>query len=192
MAAWLTQPPTELLLTVALLLLGAERIGELLLNRRNARRLAARGAVWHGPDGFRLIVATQTLLFLLVPLEVALAPWSGAGWWTWPLLAIALAAQALRYWCIATLGERWNVRVVTLPGAAPVAGGPYRWLRHPNYLAVLAEMVVLPLAFGAFAAAALLVPLKLVALRRRIAVEDRALRDAAPPLPAEKAGTHRG
>lgn len=171
-------------LAAALLLLGAERIGELAINKRNTRWLNDHGAVWHGPDGFGLILAVQLLLFVLILTESLLAPWSGIGWWTWPLLAVALLCQGLRYWVITTLGRRWNVRVVTLPGAPRVTGGPYRWLSHPNYAAVLTEIVVIPLAFGAWLTVLLLVPLKIVALARRIRHEEQALRAAEPPSPA--------
>jgi methyltransferase len=177
---WLTHPPLGPLFSVVLLLLLAERIGELLLDRRNARWLKAHGARWHGPDGFGLILAAQVLLFVLLAAEVAFAPWARTGWWTWPALALALLAQALRYWCIATLGPRWNIRVVTLPGAPRIAHGPYRFLPHPNYVAVFTEVVVLPLAFGAWLTLLVLVPLKLVALRRRIRFEEKALGDAQP------------
>lgn len=176
------------LLAVVLLLLGAERIGELAINKRNTRWLQARGALWHGPDGFGLILAAQLLLFALTATEAMAAPWSGVGWWTWPLLGIALLCQGLRYWVITTLGPRWNVRVVTLPGAPRVTGGPYRWLSHPNYAAVLTEVVVIPLAFGAWLTVLLLLPLKVVALARRIRAEEHALQAAEPPSPP--AATH--
>lgn len=111
-----------------------------------------------------------------------LAPWARMGWWTWPLLGVALLAQLLRYWCITTLGHRWNVRVVTLPGAPRVTSGPYRWLPHPNYLAVLAECIMLPLAFGAWMSALVVVPVKAVALLRRIRHEDQALGARRSPV----------
>lgn len=181
---WLAEPALRPLFSWVLLLLAVERVGELLLNRRNTRWLAERGAVWHGPDGFGLILLAQVLLFALLAAEVAFAPWASTGWWTWPALAVALLAQGLRYWCISTLGRRWNIRVVTLPGAPRVAHGPYRLLPHPNYAAVLAEVVALPLAFGAWGTLLVLVPLKLVALRRRIRVEERALGAAEPSASA--------
>lgn len=178
MAWWAAAPPTLPLLGIVLLLLGAERAAELLLNRRHARWLAQRGAVWRAPDGFGLILLAQVLLFVLTAAEATLTPWAGAGPWTWPLLLVALLAQGLRYWSIATLGPRWSIRVVTLPGAPRIDRGPYRWFPHPNYAAVLVEAVAIPLAFGAIGTALLLLPLKLVALRRRIRIEEQALQDA--------------
>lgn len=166
--------PPVLLGTVLALLL-AERAAELALTRRNARRLAARGAVWTQHDGLALIVAAQVVLLAGVAVEGTFAAWAGPRAWTWPCLVGLVLAQALRYWAIASLGDRWNVRVVTVPGEGRRLGGPYRWLRHPNYVAVLAEAVLLPLAFGAWATFLVGLPLKLVALARRIRIEDRAL-----------------
>lgn len=158
-----------------------ERGLELALNRRNSRWLRAHGAVWYGErDGFLGILATQVLLFTLVPIEVAVAAWSGVWWGTWPALAGLVAAQVLRYWCITTLGRRWSIRVVTLPDTPRIVRGPYRWLPHPNYLVVFAEVVLLPVAFGSWATLLVVAPLKLLALRRRIHIEERALARAAP------------
>jgi methyltransferase len=168
-----------LLLAAVLALLGAERLAELALNRRNSRWLAARGALWHRPDGFGLLVATQVVLILGLAIEGGFAPWAGTGPWTWPLLGLAILAQGVRYWAIATLGRRWSVRVVTLPGSPRIVGGPYRFFSHPNYVAVLAESIVLPLAFGAWGTALVLVPLTLLALVRRVRREEAALRASA-------------
>jgi len=166
------------LLAAVLLLLGAERLAELALHRRHSRWLAAHGARWHRPDGFGLLVATQAVLLAGLVVEGGFAPWAGVGAWTWPLLAVALLAQGLRYWAIGTLGPRWSVRVVTLPGADRIVRGPYRFFPHPNYAAVMAESLVLPLAFGAWATAIVLTPLTLLALVRRIRLEEAALSDA--------------
>lgn len=169
-------------LTATLAVLAAERLVEVAINRRNARRLRAAGAVWAGADGFVLIVLVQGLLFWGLVFEGALAPWTRVAWWTWPLLGVAVLAQVVRYWVIRTLGWRWTVRVVTVPGAGRIEGGPYRFLRHPNYLVVAAETLVLPLAFSAWVTLAVALPLNLVALARRIRVEERALA-ASPNAP---------
>jgi methyltransferase len=93
----------------------------------------------------------------------------------WLALAVVLGAQALRYWAIATLGWRWNTRIVVVPGAAPVTGGPYRFVRHPNYVAVIAEMVALPLVHGAWLTALAFTLGNAWLLRVRIHAEERAL-----------------
>lgn len=178
--AWWDAPSLEVVFAATLILLAAERLLELFINRRNTRRLQARGAVWLGRDGFGLILAAQLVLFGALTVEVALAPWARAGWWTWPALALLALAQVLRYWCIATLGERWSIRVVTVPGAPRITSGPYRWLPHPNYVVVFSEVILLPLAFMAWTTLAIMVPLKAYALWRRIRLEEGALRSAQP------------
>jgi methyltransferase len=92
-----------------------------------------------------------------------------------PAVALVLLAQALRWWCIATLGRRWSTRVVVLPDAPLVAAGPYRWLRHPNYLAVVVEGLALPLVHTAWLTAALFTALNAALLAVRVRAEERAL-----------------
>jgi methyltransferase len=127
-------------------LLALERLAELTLSRRNARRAFARGAVEVGQRHYRIMAAFHTLFLLACAAQALRSPSFRA--LTWAALAGALAAQALRYWAIATLGDRWNVRIIVTPGAAPVVAGPYRWVRHPNYVAVATEMLCVPLIYG--------------------------------------------
>ncbi len=119
-----------------------QRLGELALARRNTRRLLARGAVETGDGHYPLIVLLH-------------AGWLAGLWllaWDRPanlaLLAIFAVLQLGRVWVIATLGERWTTRIISLPGAPLIRRGPYRWVSHPNYWIVSAEIAVLPLAFG--------------------------------------------
>lgn len=156
-----------------------ERALELALNRHNTRRLAARGAVWLTNDGFGLILAAQLVLFGGTTIETIAAPWSGENALTWISIGGLALAQALRYWCILTLGERWNIRVVTIPGAPRVVSGPYRFFPHPNYLAVASEAILMPLAFGAYATLAIAAPLQVIAIWRRIRSEEGALSRAS-------------
>ena len=95
--------------------------------------------------------------------------------WGFVALALALVAQALRYWAITTLGPRWNTRVIVLPEAEPVTGGPYRFIRHPNYVAVVLELAVLPLVHGAWLTALVFTVGNALLLRVRIRVEEEAL-----------------
>lgn len=178
--SWIDAPPKLSLFAIVFALFAAERLLELAINQRNSRILSQRGAIWRADDGFRLILASQLVLFILLPAEVLASSWATTGWWTWPLVGVVVLAQGLRYWVILTLGERWSIRVVTVPGAERIVRGPYRFIRHPNYLAVMAEAVALPLAFGALGTALVMAPLAAVALARRIRKEDEALRDAAP------------
>lgn len=159
-------------------LLGMERLVELLLSRRNARRSISRGAVEAGRGHYPVMVAFHTLFLGACAAEVLLWPRAFPGALGWAALAGALAAQALRYWAIATLGERWNVRVLVLPGAAPVRGGPYRFVRHPNYLAVTMECLFVPLIHGAWLTALAFSLGNALLLRVRIRAEEKALGEA--------------
>lgn len=167
-----------------LLLLGAtaaERVAELVVSTRNARWAFARGGVEHGRGHFGPMVVLHTALLLGCALEVALADRPFVPWLGWPALAVALGCQALRWWCIAALGPRWNTRVVVVPGLPLVTRGPYRWLRHPNYVAVAAEGLALPLVHTAWVTAVLFTALNAwLLLGVRIPAEERALRSAAP------------
>jgi len=98
---------------------------------------------------------------------------------SWPLLALYGALQAARVWIIASLGRRWTTRLIVLPHAPLVAAGPYRWLRHPNYLVVAAELAILPLAFAAAAIAGVFSACNALLLVRRIRLEDAALSPAS-------------
>jgi methyltransferase len=156
-------------------LIGAERIAELLLSRRNARIALARGGVESGASGFRWMAAVHALFLPCCAAEVLFLRRPFPGALGWGCAAGALCAQALRWWAISALGWRWNVRVIVVPGAAPVRRGPYRLLRHPNYVAVAAEMLLVPLAHGAWICAALFSTLNAMLLRARIRVEEKAL-----------------
>jgi methyltransferase len=155
---------------------GAERVAELFLSRRNARRLLARGGVEVGRGHYRPMVAFHALFLASCAGEALARPGPPP---PAALLAAlgACGAQALRWWAIATLGERWSTRVVVLPGAPPVTGGPYRFVRHPNYLAVALEIACLPLAYGAWCTAILFSAGNACLLAVRIAAEERALGD---------------
>ncbi|MFO1070466.1 MAG: isoprenylcysteine carboxylmethyltransferase family protein [Geminicoccaceae bacterium] len=132
------------------LLVALQRLSELAIARRNTARLLARGAVEHGAGHYPLIVLLHLAWLASLPLVVPADRWPDP----W-LLGAYLLLQPLRYWCIASLDGYWTTRVVVLPGSRPVARGPYRWLNHPNYLVVAAEIALLPLAFGAWAPALL-------------------------------------
>ncbi|MFG3509365.1 isoprenylcysteine carboxyl methyltransferase family protein [Streptomyces sp. NPDC047821] len=157
------------------LAVGAERLAELAVARRNARWSLARGAVESGRGHYPVMVVLHTGLLVGCLAEV----WAlgrpflpGLGW---TMLAVAVAAQGLRWWCVRTLGPRWNTRVLVVPGLPLVSGGPYRWLRHPNYVAVVAEGVALPLVHGAWLTAALFTAANAVLLTVRVRCEEAAL-----------------
>ncbi|MGZ4582651.1 MAG: isoprenylcysteine carboxyl methyltransferase family protein [Nocardioidaceae bacterium] len=167
------------LYVLLVLAVGAERLAELVVAQRHLRWAFARGGVESGRGHYPVMVGLHTLLLLgcvaeVVRLDRPFLPWLG-----WPMLAAVLAAQALRWWCIATLGPQWNTRVVVVPGLPLVAAGPYRWLRHPNYVAVVAEGVALPLVHTAWVTAVAFTVLNAGVLAVRVRCEDRALAAAA-------------
>lgn len=161
-------------------LTAVERLAELVVSARNARWSFARGGVESGRGHFPAMVLLHTGLLVACVAEVLLADRPFLPWLGWPALALVLASQALRWWCIATLGPRWNTRVVVVPGLPLVGGGPYRWLRHPNYVAVVVEGIALPLVHTAWVTAAAFTLLNAILLLGfRIPAEERALQAAS-------------
>jgi methyltransferase len=154
-------------------LVGAERVAELLLSRRNTRIALSRGGVESGAAHFRWMTLLHALFLPACALEATQRPFPGAVGWT--ALALVLCAQALRWWAIASLGWRWNVRVIVTPGEPPVRRGPYLWIRHPNYVAVAIEMLCIPLVHGAWICAVIFSLLNALVLKVRIRDEERAL-----------------
>jgi methyltransferase len=119
----------------------------------------------------------------LVEVGVAHRPFIGA--LGWPMLVLVAGAQALRWWCIQTLGTRWNTRIVVVDGLALITNGPYRWLQHPNYVAVVVEGAALPLVHSAWITAIAFTALNAVLLAVRIHTENVALgRGPTQPLSA--------
>lgn len=154
---------------LVLALVTLQRIGELLLAERNTRRLLAKGAYEVGRNHYPFVVAVHSgwllALWLLGP---------GPPIQVLPLI-LYLALQVARVWVIVTLGERWTTRIIILPGAPLVRHGPYRWLDHPNYLIVIAEIAVLPLVFGLPVVAAFFSVINAIVLWVRVREESKAL-----------------
>ena len=157
-------------------LTAVERLAELVVSARNARWSFARGGVESGRGHFPAMVALHTALLVACVVEVVVADRPFLPWLGWPALALVVASQALRWWCIGTLGPRWNTRVIVVPDLPLVVRGPYRWLRHPNYVAVVVEGIALPLVHTAWVTALVFTVLNAVLLLRfRIPAEERAL-----------------
>jgi methyltransferase len=155
---------------VLVALVATQRLGELVLARRNTRALLARGAVESGRGHYPLMVALH-------------AAWLAASAWAawaaetvaWTAVALLAAAWAARAWVMASLGSRWTTRIIALPGAPLVRQGPYRWLRHPNYLVVAAEVALLPMAFDAWRIALAFGMANAVLVGWRVRCEDAAM-----------------
>lgn len=167
------------LFTAVVAVVAFERIFEVWLSRRNARRVQARGGVEYGGEHYRWMALLHTGFLFAAVAEVWLLrrPW--IPWLATVAVVCIVSTMLLRYWAVVTLGDRWNTRVLCEPGAPRITGGPYRFLRHPNYLAVRVELVALPLLHCAWWTAMLFTLLNAWMLRVRIAVEDRALDECA-------------
>jgi methyltransferase len=146
-----------------------QRLSELIIARQNTARLLAMGAREYAPGHYPLIVAVHTA-------------WLAALWWFapgqpihWPLMTLFALLQLGRIWVLRTLGPRWTTRIIVLPGAPLVTGGPFRFVSHPNYLVVIGEIAVLPLAFGLWQVALIFTALNAAVLAIRIRAENDAL-----------------
>ncbi|MGO9507428.1 MAG: isoprenylcysteine carboxyl methyltransferase family protein [Mycobacterium sp.] len=158
-----------------ILAVGIERLVELVVAQRNARWSFAQGGKEFGRGHYPVMVVLHTALLVGCVVETwalhrPFLPWLG-----WPMVAVLLLSQGLRWWCISTLGKRWNTRVIILPEAPLVQGGPYRFLHHPNYVAVVAEGFALPLVHTAWLTALCFTVANAILLTVRIRVENSAL-----------------
>ena len=159
-----------------------ERIAELVVSKRHAEWAFARGGQEYGKAHYPAMVIVHGALLVSCVVEVAVADRPFVPWLGWPMVAVVLATEALRWWCVTTLGEQWNTRVIVVPGLPLVNRGPYRWLRHPNYVAVTVEVAALPLVHTAWVTAIVFsIANAILLLRFRIPVEERALATVESP-----------
>jgi methyltransferase len=172
---------------VLLGVIAAERLAELSVSARHAKALLARGGTEYGFRHFPVMIALHTGLIAGCVLEPLLGHRTFIPALGWPLLAVTVAANALRWWCIATLGQRWTARVIVLPGAPLVRSGPYRWFSHPNYVAVVVEGAALPLTGSAWITATAFTAANAILLTVRIRCEVRALAPASASAAAASA-----
>ena len=161
--------------TVLVGLVGVERLAELVISKRNAAWSLARGGRETGQAHYTVMVVLHTGLLVgmlveayarrpVVPIGLAVS-----------MFVLVLAAQGLRWWCIATLGRRWNTRVIVVPDLPLVASGPYRLLHHPNYVAVVVEGIALPLVHACWVTALVFTVANAFVLAVRLRVENAAL-----------------
>jgi methyltransferase len=172
--------------TVLVLLVALERVAELVVSTRNAAWSMRQGGTESGRGHYPFMVVLHTGLLVGALVEAWVRRPDVPSLLAWSMLALVLASQALRWWCISTLGRRWNTRVIIVPGLAPVTSGPYAVLRHPNYVAVVVEGFALPLVHAGWVTATVFTILNAGLLAVRIRTEDRAL--ATLPRSAEPTG----
>ena len=158
-----------------ILLIAVERLVELVVSKRNIAWSLAHGGREFGAGHYPAMVALHTGLLVGAVVEVVVADRPFLPWLGWPMLAIVVAAQSLRWWCIGTLGRRWNTKIVVIAAVPLVRTGPYRWFRHPNYVAVIAEGIALPLVHTAWVTALVFTVLNAWLLTVRIRTENSAL-----------------
>lgn len=163
-----------------ILAVGVERLLELVVSRRNTRWSMAHGGREFGRGHYPVMVTMHTLLLVACVAEVwgwrrPFIPWLG-----WPMVAVVVISTAVRWWCATTLGRHWNPRLIVIPNAPLVQRGPYRWVHHPNYTAVTAEVAALPLIHSAWVTAIIFSLANALVLTFRIRAENSALGYAPP------------
>jgi len=158
-----------------ILAVGIERLAELVVAKRNAEWSFAQGGKEFGRPHYRVMVVLHTALLLGCVIE----PWAlhrpFIPWLGWPMVAVLVGSQGLRWWCVSSLGRRWNTRVIVLPHEPLVRRGPYRLMHHPNYVAVVAEGFALPMVHTAWLTALIFTVANAALLRVRIRVENSVL-----------------
>jgi methyltransferase len=168
------------LYTLLVLVVAGIRLVELRVANANAAASLARGGVESGRSHYPFMVLLHTAFLIGCVAEVWLLDRPFLPWLGWPMLALLIAAHALRWWCIRTLGTQWTTRVIVVPGAGLITSGPYRYFRHPNYVAVVLEGVALPLVHTAWITALAFTALNAALMTVRIRSEERALSALVP------------
>lgn len=156
-------------------LVGFERVAELAVSLRNAKWSFAHGGVEFGTGHYPFMVVLHTGLLAGCVVEAIVSGRPFDPKVGWAALVIVLMMQGLRWWCISVLGHQWNTRVIVVPGLSRVTRGPYRFLRHPNYVAVIGEGIALPLVHSAYITAIVFTLLNAPLLAVRIRTEETAL-----------------
>lgn len=166
---------SETLFTLLIVAVGIERLAELVVSKRNAAWSLQRGGRESGRGHYPAMVVLHIALLGGALAEVWLLRPGSVPVLGWAMLALVMGSQVLRWWCIATLGRQWNTRVIIVPGLPRVTGGPYRWVPHPNYVAVVVEGLALPLVHSAWVTAVVFTVCNAALLAVRIRVENVAL-----------------
>lgn len=157
-----------------------QRIAELLVAKRNEITLKKRGAVEYDRKGYKAIVAVHVAFFVSLVSEYIFLKRTLNAYWA-VFMSLFLLAQILRYWSITSLGKHWNTKILVIPDSPLISKGPYKYIRHPNYLSVVIEIATIPLIFSCYLTSATFSIVNLALLSRRIKIEDRALLTAHRP-----------
>jgi methyltransferase len=158
-----------------ILLIAAERLVEMMVSRRNAKWSIAHGGTEFGRGHYPVMVSMHVALLASCVAEVWILHRPFIPWLAWPMVAVVAASTAVRWWCVSVLGKHWNPRLIVIPDGQLVRRGPYRWLHHPNYTAVAAEVAALPLVHSAWMTAFAFSIANALVPRVRIGAENTAL-----------------
>ncbi|PID15843.1 isoprenylcysteine carboxyl methyltransferase [Sporosarcina sp. P34] len=153
-----------------------QRLVELVVASRNEKWIRSKGAIEIGASHYKWMVLMHTAFFISLLIEVLVFDRPLSPFW-YVLFIVFLLMQVLRVWCLSSLGKFWNTKILILPGANVQKKGPYRWIRHPNYVIVTTELIILPLLFSAYFTVGLFFVLNIWMLSVRIPAEERALRE---------------
>jgi methyltransferase len=153
-----------------------QRLTELVVARKNEAWMKSNGAIEFGQGHYPAMVFIHSAFFIVFIVEVMYFDKNLSEYWT-ILLALFLLTQAMRVWALTSLGKFWNTKIIILPGAEVVKKGPYKIIKHPNYLIVAVELIVIPLMFNAYFTMAIFTLLNIIILSIRIPAEEKALRD---------------
>lgn len=164
--------------SIFLLFVISQRLIELLIAKQNERILKAQGAIEFDKNGYRMISAMHVAFFISLICEKFFFQRTLNTYWIFFAVFFA-GAQVLRYWAIKSLGVHWNTKILVLPNHKLVNTGPYKYLRHPNYIAVIMEIAVIPLIFSCYITVVVFSLINLILLRRRISIEEDALKKAS-------------
>ena len=165
----------QIVFTILILLVSVERIVELIISNRNLRWSFSQGGIEYGRSHYKYMVVIHVGLLGGCLVETWITRPEFNPILSWTMFALAMGSQALRWWCILTLGKRWNTLVVIITGLRAISNGPYKWLKHPNYLAVVIEGVALPMVGFAWRTAIIFTFLNIFVLAARLRVENKAL-----------------
>src|ERR1035437_514760 len=161
--------------SILLVVVAIERIIGLVISKRNLRWSFAQGGIEFGRSHYKYMVAIHVFLLSGSLIEVWVFRPTLISTLSWSMFTLAVASQALRWWCISTLGKRWNTLVVIIPGKPACNTGPYRWFKHPNYVAVVIEGFALPMVGFAWRTAVVFSILNAAVLTARLSSENAAL-----------------
>jgi methyltransferase len=160
---------------IFIFLLIIQRLSELFIARRNEKWLLEQGAVQYGQSHYPFMIAMHTLFIVSIIVEYNLR---GGTAISWMFLTIFLAVLLFKFWALSSLGKYWNTKIYRIPGVYPVKRGPYKFLKHPNYMEVVCEIALIPLVFHLYYTAVAFTVLNAIMLTVRITVENRVWADA--------------